>query len=123
MTQAGFAIRENIAQAVQKQLKDVGVDVKIQLVDGTSISSLWFEGKFDAMLHWWHMPSDPEITLFFASTERRPPGATSTTSPTTRSTRCSTPPTGRWRRGRGGRCSWRRSSGSRSSRPRSRCTT
>ncbi|MCC6927972.1 MAG: peptide ABC transporter substrate-binding protein [Gemmatimonadaceae bacterium] len=72
MTQAGFAIRENIAQAVQRQLKDVGVDVKIQLVDGTSISSLWFEGKFDAMLHWWHMPSDPEITLFFAS-DRTPP--------------------------------------------------
>jgi len=72
ITQAGFAIRENIAQAVQRQLKEVGVDLKIQLVDGTSISSLWFEGKFDAMLHWWHMPSDPEITLFFAS-DRTPP--------------------------------------------------
>lgn len=72
ITQAGFAIRENIAQAVQRQLRDVGVDVKIQLVDGTSISSLWFEGKFDAMLHWWHMPADPEITLFFAS-DRTPP--------------------------------------------------
>jgi len=72
ITQAGFAIRENIAQAVQRQLRDVGVDVKIQLVDGTAISSLWFEGKFDAMLHWWHMPSDPEITLFFAS-DRTPP--------------------------------------------------
>ncbi len=72
MTQAGFAIRENIAQAVQRQLKDVGVDVRIQLVDGTAISSLWFEGKFDAMLHWWHMPSDPEITTFFAS-DRTPP--------------------------------------------------
>jgi peptide/nickel transport system substrate-binding protein len=72
MTQAGFAIRENIAQAVQRQLQDVGVGVKIQLVDGTAISSLWFEGKFDAMLHWWHMPSDPEITTFFAS-DRTPP--------------------------------------------------
>lgn len=72
LTQAGFAIRENIAQAVQRQLRDVGVEMKIQLVDGTSISSLWFEGKFDAMLHWWHMPSDPEITLFFAS-DRTPP--------------------------------------------------
>jgi peptide/nickel transport system substrate-binding protein len=72
LTQAGFAIRENIAQAVQRQLKAVGVDMQIQLVDGTSISSLWFEGKFDAMLHWWHMPSDPEITLFFAS-DRTPP--------------------------------------------------
>ena len=72
MTQAGFAIRENVSQAVQRQLRAVGVDVKIQLVDGTSISSLWFEGNFDAMLHWWHMPADPEITLFFAS-DRTPP--------------------------------------------------
>ncbi len=72
LTQAGFAIRESVSQAVQRMLKDVGVDMKVQLVDGTSISSLWFEGNFDAMLHWWHMPADPEITLFFAS-DRTPP--------------------------------------------------
>ncbi|MCC6319800.1 MAG: peptide ABC transporter substrate-binding protein [Gemmatimonadaceae bacterium] len=72
LTQAGFAIRESVSQAVQRMLRDVGADVKIQLVDGTAISSLWFEGKFDAMLHWWHMPADPEITLFFAS-DRTPP--------------------------------------------------
>lgn len=72
MTQAGFAIRENVAQAVQRQLRSVGIDARIQLVDGTAISSLWFDGKFDAMLHWWHMPADPEITTFFAS-DRTPP--------------------------------------------------
>jgi peptide/nickel transport system substrate-binding protein len=72
LTQAGFAIRESVSQVVQRQLRDVGVDMAIQLVDGTAISSLWFEGKFDAMLHWWHMPADPEITLFFAS-DRTPP--------------------------------------------------
>jgi peptide/nickel transport system substrate-binding protein len=72
MTQAGYAIRENVAQAIQRQLRDVGVDVKIQLVDGTAISSVWFEGRFDAMLHWWQMPSDPELTLFFAA-DRTPP--------------------------------------------------
>ena len=72
ITQAGFAIRENVAQALQRQLRDVGVDVRVQLVDGTAISQLWFEGKFDAMLHWWHMPADPELTLFFAS-DRTPP--------------------------------------------------
>src|SRR5207248_2167496 len=68
----GFAIRENVAQTIQRQLKDVGVDMKIRLVDGTSISTLWFEGKFDAMLHWWHMSADPEVTLFFAA-DRTPP--------------------------------------------------
>jgi len=72
ITQAGFAVRENVSQALQKMWRDVGVDAQVRLVDGTSISGLWFEGKFDAMLHWWHMPADPELTLFFAS-DRTPP--------------------------------------------------
>ena len=72
ITQAGFAIRENVAQAMQQQLKDVGVDMKVQLIDGTSISTLWFSGDFDAMLHWWQKGADPEITLFFAG-DRTPP--------------------------------------------------
>ncbi len=72
ITQAGFAIRENMAQAIQRQWRDVGVDARIQLFDGTTISAVWFEGRFDAMLHWWHLPSDPELTLFFAK-DRMPP--------------------------------------------------
>ena len=72
ITQAGYAIRENVAQAIQKQLRDVGLDMKVQLHDGTAISSLWFEGRFDAMLHWWQLPADPELTLFFAA-DRTPP--------------------------------------------------
>ncbi len=72
ITQAGFTIRENIAQAVQRQWREVGADVRIQLQDGTTISARWFEGRFDAMLHWWQMPSDPEMTLFFAA-DRVPP--------------------------------------------------
>jgi peptide/nickel transport system substrate-binding protein len=72
ITQAGYAIRENIAQAIERQLRDVGVDVKVELQDGTAISAIWFEGRFDAMLHWWQMPSDPELTTFFAA-DRTPP--------------------------------------------------
>ena len=72
ITQAGFAVREGVAQVLQKQFRDVGVDMRVQLVDGTSISGLWFEGNFDAMLHWWQMPADPELTLFFAA-DRIPP--------------------------------------------------
>ena len=72
ITQAGYTIRENMAQAIERQLRDVGVDVTVQLHDGTAISALWFEGRFDAMLHWWQMPSDPELTTFFAA-DRTPP--------------------------------------------------
>ncbi|HYV98729.1 MAG TPA: peptide ABC transporter substrate-binding protein [Gemmatimonadaceae bacterium] len=72
ITQAGFAIRENVAQALQRQLRDVGVDMQVRLIDGTSISSVWFAGDFDAMLHWWQSGADPEITLFFAK-DRTPP--------------------------------------------------
>jgi peptide/nickel transport system substrate-binding protein len=72
MTQAGFAIRENVAQAIQQQFRQVGVDARVELVDGTAISTIWFEGRFDAMLHWWQLPADPELTLFFAA-DRTPP--------------------------------------------------
>jgi peptide/nickel transport system substrate-binding protein len=72
ITQAGFAVREQVSQVLQRQFRDVGVDMRVQLVDGTSISGLWFEGRFDAMLHWWQMPADPELTLFFAA-DRVPP--------------------------------------------------
>ena len=44
----------------------------MELQDGTAISAIWFEGRFDAMLHWWQMPSDPELTTFFAA-DRTPP--------------------------------------------------
>ena len=72
LTQAGFAIRESVAQALQQQWKAVGAEVQVQTVDGTAISSLWFNGTFDAMLHWWQSGADPEITLFFAG-DRAPP--------------------------------------------------
>ena len=72
ITQAGFAIRENVAQALQQQFRQVGVDMKVRLIDGTTISTLWFAGDFDAMLHWWQMGADPEVTLFFAG-DRAPP--------------------------------------------------
>ena len=72
MTQAAFVVRENVAQVLQRQWHDIGVDVTIELVDGTAISSKWFDGQFDAMLHWWQMPADPDLLLFFAG-DRTPP--------------------------------------------------
>ncbi len=72
ITQAGYAIRENVAQVLQQQWRDVGVDVRVELHDGTALSAIWFDGRFDAMLHWWQMPADPELTTFFAA-DRTPP--------------------------------------------------
>ena len=72
ITLAGNVVRERMAQAIQAQLKDVGVDMKIQLFDSTTLGQMWFEGRFDAFMANWTMPSDPEITLFFAG-DRTPP--------------------------------------------------
>jgi peptide/nickel transport system substrate-binding protein len=57
ITQAGFAIRESVAQALQQAFRAVGVDMSLRLIDGTAISSTWFAG---------------ELTLFFAG-DRTPP--------------------------------------------------
>jgi peptide/nickel transport system substrate-binding protein len=72
ITQAGYTIREDVAQTIQRELGDVGVGVTVELHDGTALSSIWFEGRFDAMLHWWQLPADPELTTFFAA-DRTPP--------------------------------------------------
>ncbi len=72
ITQSGFAIRENVSQALSQAFRDVGAEMTVKLLDGTSISSVWFSGEFDAMLHWWQMGADPELTLFFAG-DRMPP--------------------------------------------------
>ena len=72
ITQSGFAIRESVSQSLQQAFRSIGVDMQIKLLDGTSISSVWFKGDFDAMLHWWQMGADPELTLFFAH-DRMPP--------------------------------------------------
>lgn len=72
ITQAGFAIRENVSQSLQQAFRTIGVDMQLRLLDGTTISSVWFKGDFDAMLHWWQMGADPELTLFFAR-DRMPP--------------------------------------------------
>lgn len=72
ITQSGFAIRENVSQSLQQAFRAIGVDMQIRLMDGTAISSVWFKGDFDAMLHWWQMGADPELTLFFAH-DRTPP--------------------------------------------------
>ena len=74
ITQAGFTIRENVAQAIQRQLADVGVVMQVKLIDGTAISPVWFSGEFDAMLHWWQSGADPEITTFFAADKIPPAG-------------------------------------------------
>ena len=72
ITLAGNVVRERVAQAIQAQLKQVGVDMKVQLFDSTTLSQMWFEGRFEAFMANWTMPSDPEITLFFAG-DRTPP--------------------------------------------------
>ena len=72
ITQAGFAIRENVSQALQQAFATVGAEMQVRLMDGTTISGTWFSGEFDAMLHWWQMGADPELTLFFAG-DRAPP--------------------------------------------------
>ena len=74
ITQAGFTIRENVSQAIQRQFADIGVTMQIKLLDGTAISPVWFSGEFDAMLHWWQSGADPEITTFFAADKSPPAG-------------------------------------------------
>jgi hypothetical protein len=42
----------------------------MELHDGRDQHAL-VEGRFEAMLHWWQMPSDPELTILRATARRR----------------------------------------------------
>lgn len=72
ITMSGNVVRERYAQAIQAQLRYVGVQMDIQLFDSATLGKMWFGGEFDAFLANWTMPADPEVTLFFAS-DRIPP--------------------------------------------------
>jgi peptide/nickel transport system substrate-binding protein len=74
ITQAGHSIRESISQTLQKQFRDIGVSAQIRLIEGTAINAVWFSGKFDALLHYWQMDSDPTITIYFAADKTPPAG-------------------------------------------------
>ena len=66
LNRAGTADRIAIAQVIQAQLKDVGVEVSFETLESAAWTQKWRSGEWEAMVSAWFLPADPSITGQYA---------------------------------------------------------
>jgi peptide/nickel transport system substrate-binding protein len=66
LNRAGSADRIAIAQVIQAQLKDVGVEVTFQTLESAAWTQKWRSGEWEAIVSAWFLPADPSITGLYA---------------------------------------------------------
>ena len=69
LTNQGNTERQMACEIIQKNLKDIGIEVKIQVVEwGTFLKEFIDKKRFDAVLLAWQLPRDPDVYDIFHST-------------------------------------------------------
>jgi peptide/nickel transport system substrate-binding protein len=66
MNRAGRTDRIAIAQVIQAQLKDVGIEVGFETQESAAWSGKWRNGEWEAVVSGWVLPADPSFTSLFA---------------------------------------------------------
>lgn len=66
MNRAGRLDRIAVAQVIQAQLKQIGVDVKFDTKESAAWSNTWRTGNWEAVVSGWILPADPSFTSLFA---------------------------------------------------------
>jgi peptide/nickel transport system substrate-binding protein len=66
MNRAGRADRIAIAQFIQAQLKDIGVEVLFETQESAAWTGVWRTGEWEAVVGGWVLPADPSFTSLFA---------------------------------------------------------
>lgn len=66
MNRADRADRTTIAQFIQAQLKDVGVEVLFDTQESAAWTGTWRTGAWEAVVGGWILPADPSFTGLFA---------------------------------------------------------
>jgi len=62
LNRAGTADRIAIAQVIQAQLKEVGVEVVFETLENAAWTQRWRSRQWDALVSAWFLPADPAIT-------------------------------------------------------------
>lgn len=70
----GSATARQLAQMVQQELKKVGVDLEIELMDGATAIQRILAGNFQAAYLSWDLDPDPDVFNLFHSTQTYPRG-------------------------------------------------
>jgi ABC-type transport system substrate-binding protein len=66
LNRAGSQDRIAIAQVIQAQLKQIGVEVKFETLEAVAWTQRWRNGEWEAMVSAWFLPADPSMTNLYA---------------------------------------------------------
>ena len=66
LNRAGTADRIAIAQVIQAQLGDVGVEVTFETLESAAWTQRWRSGAWEAIVSAWFLPADPALTGLYA---------------------------------------------------------
>jgi peptide/nickel transport system substrate-binding protein len=66
LNRAGRNDRIAIAQVIQAQLKEVGIDVQMETKESAAWTEQWRSGQWEAMVSGWFLTADPSITNLYA---------------------------------------------------------
>lgn len=73
LTNQGNSERKMACEMIQKRFRDVGVDMRIQVVEwGTFLKEFIDKRRFEAVLLAWNLPMDPDIYDIFHSSKTKP---------------------------------------------------
>ncbi len=73
LTNQGSSERKMACEMIQKRFRDVGVDMKIQVVEwGTFLKEFIDKKRFEAVLLAWNLSMDPDIFDIFHSSKTKP---------------------------------------------------
>ncbi len=66
LNRAGKTDRIAIAQVIQAQLKQIGVEVEFETLESAAWTAQWRSGDWEAIVSGWFLPSDPSFTGIYA---------------------------------------------------------
>jgi peptide/nickel transport system substrate-binding protein len=66
LNRASRATRVAIAQVIQAQMKEIGVEVTFETLEGAAATQRWRDGEWEGIVAGWFLPADPSITSLFA---------------------------------------------------------
>jgi len=66
LNRAGRNDRIAIAQVIQAQLKDVGIEVNMETKESAAWTEQWRSGDWEAMVGGWFLTADPSVTNLYA---------------------------------------------------------
>jgi peptide/nickel transport system substrate-binding protein len=66
LNRAGSTDRIQVAQVIQAQLRQVGVEVSFETLESAAWTQEWRNGNWEAVVSAWFLPADPSITGLYA---------------------------------------------------------